>query len=70
MAQSKEGALKARQTIKDKYGEDFYRKIGSKGGKSTTGMKGFALMDPERRRELGRKGGSTTGERYKTRSRA
>lgn len=63
MAQSKEGAKKAVFTIKEKYGEDFYTVIGTKGGKKT-GMKGFALN-----RQLavtaGRKGGKL-GKRGKS----
>ena len=50
------GGRKAAQTNKEKYGEDFYRTIGSKGGKKM-GLKGFALATPEFRRQCGRKGG-------------
>jgi hypothetical protein len=38
MSNTKEGALKARDTMKRIYGEDYYAKIGAKGGKiGTTG---------------------------------
>lgn len=58
MAQTKEGAKKAMFSIKARHGEDFYKIIGSKGGK-VGGLKGFAL-DRERAREAGRKGGSVS----------
>lgn len=34
MAGNKAGGLKARQTNIERHGEDFYRRIGSKGGKN------------------------------------
>lgn len=49
------GESKIRKTIEARYGKDYWRKIGSKGGKAT-GMKGFAL-NPELARAAGRKGG-------------
>lgn len=49
------GESKIRKTIEERYGKDYWRKIGSKGGKAT-GMKGFAL-NPELARAAGRKGG-------------
>lgn len=61
---TKEGAKKAAATIKEKYGEDFHRKIGRKGGQNGhTG--GFACLErgsdgltgPERARILGAKWG-------------
>jgi general stress protein YciG len=55
MAGTKVGGIKAAVMNKELYGEDFYRRIGSKGGKKG-GMKGFAL-NRERAREAGRKGG-------------
>lgn len=36
MSQTKEGGAKARDTNKAKYGEDFYKRIGSLGGKQGT----------------------------------
>lgn len=51
------GGLLAAQTNMERYGKDFYSRIGSKGGKAI-GIKGFAAMPPEKRREAGRKGGS------------
>lgn len=53
---AKTGGSKVRQTIEERYGKDYWRKIGSKGGKAT-GMKGFAL-NPELARIAGKKGGT------------
>lgn len=55
MAGTKEGGAKARATMYEKHGKDFYRKIGAIGGKHC-GMKGFAL-NPELARKAGAKGG-------------
>lgn len=53
------GGKAAAETNKRLYGEDFYKKIGSKGGSApTTRLKGYAAMSPEKRREAGKKGGS------------
>lgn len=58
MSGSKEGSIKATNTIKEKYGEDFFAKIGAKGGATKTKTpKGFAAMTPEQRRLAGSKGG-------------
>lgn len=49
MAGTKEGGKKAAATNIKKYGEDFYKKIGARGGKlGTTG--GFAAGDAGRER--------------------
>lgn len=56
---SREGALKAVQTIKEKYGKDFYSRIGKKGGANGRGefyTGGFA-GDRELAVRAGRKGG-------------
>ena len=50
---AKTGGSKVRQTIEERYGKDYWRKIGSEGGKAT-GMKGFAL-NPELARMAGKK---------------
>ncbi len=57
MPGTKAGASKARGTITKRYGEDFYKRIGAKGGSTPTlCLKGFAAN-----RELasiaGKKGG-------------
>ena len=65
MVQTKAGGKKTAQTIKEKWGEDFYREIGRKGGKNGhTG--GFAsnvigrdgLTGYQRARIAGKKGGT------------
>lgn len=55
MAGTKIGGMKAAVMNKELYGDDFYQRIGAKGG-SKTGMKGFAI-NRELAREAGRKGG-------------
>lgn len=55
IAGNRQGGLKAAETNKARYGKDFFKLIGSKGGQAT-GPKGFAL-DNERAKEAGRKGG-------------
>lgn len=49
------GGKQAAKTNKEKYGSDFYARIGSIGGKAT-GPKGFAL-NPELAKRAGQKGG-------------
>jgi general stress protein YciG len=58
MSGVREGGLKAVQTNKKKYGEDFYVKIGKLGGIKSRGG-GFA-SNIELAREAGRKGGSAS----------
>lgn len=61
MSGTRPGGLKAAKTNKDRYGGDFYKKIGKVGGrKSTTG--GFAA-NPELARIAGRKGGKASKRR-------
>lgn len=58
MAGNKVGGAKAAATIKKKYGEDFYKRAGRKGGKNgTTG--GFASSHSLAKR-AGRKGGKAS----------
>lgn len=55
MAQTKAGGIKAAKANKERYGGDFYKRIGQKGGQNgTTG--GFA-NDSVRARIMGAKGG-------------
>lgn len=59
MAGSKIGAAKAVQVIKDRYGKDFYARVGAIGGKSGKAdgtIKGFGA-NIERARIAGAKGG-------------
>ena len=56
-----EGGMKAAQTIKDRYGNDHFKKIGHLGGSAPySGKRGFASMTPEQRIEAGRKGGQVS----------
>ncbi|MDD3481173.1 MAG: KGG domain-containing protein [Patescibacteria group bacterium] len=56
MSGTKGGGVKAADTNKKRYGKDFYKKIGAKGGKKTGVKKGFAA-NPALAREAGKKGG-------------
>lgn len=54
------GGLKAAQTNKTRYGENYYAALGALGGRKGREdgvIKGFARMTPEQRSEAGRKGG-------------
>lgn len=51
------GGKKASETIKKKYGDNYYCTIGAIGGSKKGVKKGFATMTPEKRAEAGRKGG-------------
>ena len=68
MAGTKAGGLKAAQTNKQQFGDDFYRRIGSKGGKNGKGpdYKGGFSADRERAKIAGAKGGSISrrGSKY------
>lgn len=55
MAGTKEGGLKAAATNKEKYGLEFYREIGRKGGQN--GHTGGFAANPELARVAGAKGG-------------
>lgn len=58
MPGNKEGGKKTAKTNYKRYGKDFYARIGAMGGSAKTNVpKGFAAMDPEKRKEAGRKGG-------------
>lgn len=56
---TKAGGVKAAATNKLRHGNDFYVKIGAKGGHAGLGNtdRGFGSLPPEVRREAGRKGG-------------
>lgn len=52
------GGELVKKTMLEKYGEDYYSKIGKKGGATkTVTPKGFAALSPEKRREISVKGG-------------
>lgn len=55
MAGTKAGGLKAAETNKRKYGNDWYSRIGKKGGKN--GHTGGFAANPELARSAGAKGG-------------
>lgn len=55
MPGTRQGGEKAAQTNKNRYGKEFYVRIGALGGKISRGG-GFAA-NPELAREAGRKGG-------------
>jgi hypothetical protein len=57
MSGTKKGGFKAAETNKKRYGKDFYKKIGSKGGIKTGVKKGFAA-NPELAAKAGKKGGA------------
>lgn len=61
MAGTKAGGLKARQTNREKYGKDFYAKIGAEGGKK--GRTGGWYNNPELARKWGSVGGSISKRR-------
>lgn len=55
MAGTRAGGKKAARTIKEKYGDDFYREMGRKGGKN--GHTGGFAANPELAKIAGAKGG-------------
>lgn len=55
MAGTKEGGKRAAATNKDKYGDDFYARIGAIGGRN--GHTGGFAANPELTKEAGAKGG-------------
>lgn len=65
MSGTREGGLKSAETIKAKYGEDFYKKLTRKGGRVSS-EKGFAsnkvgrdgFTGPERAKLMGSLGGA------------
>ena len=61
MGNTPQGRRKAAQTLKKKYGEDYFRKLASKSAdaweKNGRKPKGTATMDEKKRKEISRKGG-------------
>lgn len=70
MSGNREGALKGALTNKQKHGEDFYKKIGSKSWTNPNRSRktGFALLPKEKHLEVSKKGGQKTKEEYKTKA--
>jgi general stress protein YciG len=60
MAGTYEGGLKAAETNKERYGEDYYQVIGARGGEAVVATKGFG-SNKELASEVGRKGGKAGG---------
>lgn len=58
MAGTIEGGRKAAITNKMKYGDDFYRGIGHKGGSKTSPAKRWWALHPELAKAAGAKGGA------------
>lgn len=56
MTGTRAGGLKCAKTNKELYGDDYYSRLGKKGGKVTGLMKGFAA-NRELASKAGRKGG-------------
>lgn len=56
MPGTKAGGLKAAITNRSRYGQDYYKQIGKKGGSKVGVMKGFAA-NPELAKIAARKGG-------------
>ena len=60
MSNNHDGGLKAAETNRKRYGDDFYSRIGHKGGSTwTSKLKGFAA-NPELAKKAGRNGGTKT----------
>lgn len=57
MSATREGGLKAAKTNKERYGEDYYQRIGKMGGKLGGGKGGFKTD-----RELARRAGAIGGK--------
>ena len=64
MAGSREGGLKASQIMKEKYGKDYYRELGRRGGKITGALKGFSVY-PDKAKEYGKTAGKKSKRGYK-----
>lgn len=63
MSGTAEGGQRTAQTNKEKYGENYYSKIGAMGGKKGKkdgAIKGFAAMSYEKRAAAGRAGGKVS----------
>ena len=73
MSGTKAGGLKAVQTTTSRYGEDFYKKIGAKGGRNgkrggfaATAVGSDGLTGPERASKFGAVGGRISRRKKKS----
>lgn len=57
MPGTSEGSIKAQKTLKERYGEDYFKTIGKKGGEKSNPYKGFG-SNPELASKAGKKGGA------------
>ncbi len=61
MSATRAGGLKAAKTLKDRYGEDHYVRMGKAGGNAYHSKpRGFAAQTPETRRAWCKKGGTAS----------
>lgn len=63
MAGTREGGLKAAKANRERHGQDFYKRLGRRGG--AAGHTGGFAGNSELARELGHKGGLARAEKYK-----
>ena len=63
MAQTKDGAVKAAATIKEKHGADYYARIGAIGGRN--GNTGGTYGRPDHAKKIGKIGGKISKRGYK-----
>lgn len=64
MAQTSEGGKQAARTNKEQHGSDFYKRIGSAGGKAKSPLKGFG-SNRALAVEAGRRGGEISKRKAK-----
>lgn len=62
MSGSREGAIKAAQTARERHGKDFHAKAASKSWNNPNRSRkvGFAIMDPDTHKNVSAKGGRST----------
>lgn len=60
MTGTKSGGIKARNTTKEKHGEDFYKKIGTIGGSVFREAPRWFALHPDLAKTAGAKGGRTS----------
>ncbi len=63
MPGTRDGGYAAAESNKERYGEDFYKRIGAKGGANGSAGKGFASMPYEKIAAAGAKGGAALRRR-------